>query len=276
MTRKKVGQLVSMLVRISQAALLAFSFIFLLVPYSGTLRKTLRVIGSGRSETLSSSYISENFFGRIDVLEAYKSSFTLEYMFLIFLFISLVIAAIGIIPKLKIFKKIYFAIPTLVSLITLLWLVIDENNNWHVQFLSSMYGYITQSEIMFKMWSGGTVPIFLILLTVLTLQIADAFVLNKIFADKSKQTDEKPAEAVAPVAAPIAEVPAEKPVVEKVPNEPAPATEEPVAAAPTVDPVAAKVAAIAEEIKRYKELVDEGIITEEDFEQKKKQIIERN
>ncbi len=247
MTRTKIGRLVGMLVQISKAALLALSFLCLLIPYSGTYRKVMRTYGSyygSKTATLDSSHVSENFFGRIERLDSYGSNFVLEYIFLFLLIAALIIAVLGIFPKLKLFKKIYFAIPTLATLVVFLWYVIDHDA-WHVRKLSSVYSYSLEGHITFEMWSGGTIPILIFIITVLSLQIADAFILPRIFKESPAE------EGTAGVETSDADV----------------------TTAETEVAVAAEAVNAADELRKYKELYDAGVITEDEFNAKKKQLL---
>ncbi len=224
-----------LIVRIAQPIALILALLMLLIPYAGEIKQYAFKYGNASNgATIDESTIHDNFFERIERLEHLGVDYILEILFLVFFVISLVLAVLACIEKMPLFRKVYFAIPNLTALVLLLWIAIDKNNVGYVYDSVSLYGYMINISVSYALFNVGTIAAILLLLIAIALKVVDSLgVLDKLLQDRAEWKSAGSDHGI------------------KIQQ-----------AEGGVD-----------ELEKYKKLLDAGIITQAEFDAKKRQIL---
>ena len=237
----------------------SLAIIMLLIPFSVTLEKTVYAVPPGKSLTKitsDSSYFSMNFFDYIDYLKFQSWSPTEETLFVVFLIVSLVVSIVLVVTevflfmrKITLLNKVFkitllsISIISLVSFVLAILLQADVST-WKICGLENIYlseypGWRFYEETSVR-GSVILVPTIIFMFIAFSSQCVAGGL--KLILKAPKQDEDSSCS-----------------IFEKNGN--STLSNEKTGEAPT------------EELIKYKELLDAGIITQEEFDSKKKQIL---
>lgn len=211
-----------------------------------------------------------NFFDRMDIKSTNGFGNGVEVFAIIFIVITLGLLVASIFVKFL--KNFYFsAAPLLASIF--MCIVAGEGDTSYVIYhkylgtTSGGYKAYTEKTVRFNMVAYG--PIITFLFFVFFTMLA-AGIMYMIYKRLEKQQIEAatPALAIEGMEAPVAEMPVEEELVEEEPVEEEPVEE---ASEGTID--VQREENTMDLLKRYKELLDTGVITQEEFDAKKKELL---
>lgn len=241
----------TLILNIIKAALLTLSLLFLAVISStATIASELYAVSGGKRYNVETTYdrIRGNFFHRMSYLNDEGFTPVLETIFLVLLISTIIIAILSCIPKLKALNKPYFLALSLATVALCVTVMIDGDCSHHLDITGPVYfeGLKVYLETSIRFYIGE-----LMLATLIACSLALALdIIVKIILPLAKNKKNIPmqANAVSPVT-------------------PTKMTE------PASPPHTAFSGSVPEELKKYKDLLDAGIITPEEFEAKKKELL---
>ncbi len=246
------------ILRILTVVLLLSVFFCLFQKYKRVENSVVFAVGDRSDDIiLDSSGSEDNFFERMSYLKSVNWSYPLEIIFLAVWILSIIISVLAIFDKLKIFRKIYFLAPNIAALVLFLCVIIGGNshsNSWCC--IASSYGYLYGIEVRYEelfryvLIGPGTTLIIIMLSLAIILKLIDSLnLIDFVVVDKNSFKEVET----------TAKTSAEQNNIDSEEN----------ANLSTGHVTTCSI----EEIKKFKELLDLGIITQEEFNTKKKELL---
>jgi len=244
-TQKKKDK-TALILNIIKLISLILSFLLLVIPYIPAQEKTTLYVVSGgprQGTIVDHNDLIMNFFGRMSYLSSKGFAPIWEIVFLAVLAINIVVAAVAMIPRFKILNEIYFSVLPLAAMVLCIVVCVEGDV---IYTLDSEFLWSTMTE---RAYVEETVrfygdPIFTLFGCALAFGSGLASGLRSRLKNKSAKIQNDS----------IAVSPAPQ-IADKRPQ------------------VTAFIESIPDELKKYKELLDAGIISQEEFDTKKKELL---
>lgn len=253
MTESKV-KLLGVIFRGVALLLLVVGFLFLFIEGDVTVTERtwgIKISNNERVDLESDySYSSENFFGRVDRLDYLGHSVTLEWVAIAVCCLTLIYIVASIFVK--VFKKIYFCALPISTVGLLTAILIDNDTVYSIQsldFLGTAYGYnvYTNTVIEFDLvLIPSIVFVFLVFALMLTASVVETIYKKRMEVVEREQ---------------IISIENSHEIGESKTAEKSAITE------------SFEVTTLADDLKELKNLLDADIITQEEFDAKKKQLL---
>lgn len=243
----KAMKIISLVCRCVVVSLLVVAFLLLFVEGVTTYKTESWGVANSNNQRVDLDaewdYSNHNFFERMDRVSSEGFGVEMEFLFLALFGAALAVVVVSFFVKHL--RPFYFSVFTLLLFVFCILLAL-EADTWYMidsEYLGTLYGYrVYQGESM--RFGISYIPQIVLVSSAFAIQFAGGMI-SFILARKEKALEKAMSEQVE-----------EAPAVADVSNDSFVAVESPV----TV-------------LSRYKELLDAGVITQEEFDEKKKQVL---
>ena len=240
----KKGKLI---LHIAKLTLLVLAFLLLvIISFSATETQELYATSGGQRYSVDTdyNYFSTNFFGRMSYLSSEGFAPILEIVFLVVLVINIVVAAVAMIPRCEILNKIYFSVLPLAAVVLCIVVMIDGDCDYVLDiegpvYLEGLKVYL-EKDVSFNMI---LVPSLIGCILAFVISLVPG-VLSLLKSKGAKIQNDGVTSSIAPQVA-DKQTPQASTFIGSVPDE----------------------------LKKYKDLLDLGAITQEEFDIKKKELL---
>ncbi len=237
----------ALILNIIKLIFLILSFLLLvIIEIPAQEKTTLYVVSGGPRQGTIIDYndLSMNFFGKAAYLNSKSCGATLEIVFLVVLGINIVVAAEAIIPRCEILNKIYFSALPLAAVVLCI-VVCVEGDVIYILDTEALWSTMTERAYVEETVRFYRSPIDTLFGCILAFVIS--LVPGVLSLLKSKDA--------------------------KVQNDSVTISATPQAADKQTPQASTFIGSVPDELKKYKDLLDLGAITQEEFDTKKKELL---